>query len=124
MECRQHLPQPHRGEPEPERQPRRVSAPPRRPDLSWRLPKIPSKTAKFHLQIVENRLEFQSKIVPLVDFSRRPCVAAAAGAVAAWHRRMSRTVKAADPYGHLVTVRFLTEILDDFRRLLDEIWRF
>ena len=67
-----------RGEPEPERQPRRVSAPPRRPDLSWRLPKIPSKTAKFHLQIVENRLEFQSKIVPLVDFSRRPCVAAAA----------------------------------------------
>ena len=26
-----------------------------------RLPKIPSKIAKFHLQIVENRLEFQSK---------------------------------------------------------------
>ena len=25
------------------------------------LPKIPSKIAKFHLQIVENRLEFQSK---------------------------------------------------------------
>ena len=28
------------------------------------LPKIPSKMAKFHLQIVENRLEFQSKILP------------------------------------------------------------
>ena len=26
-----------RGEPEPEHQPRRVSAPPRRPDLSWNL---------------------------------------------------------------------------------------
>ena len=28
------------------------------------LSKNPSKTAKFHLQIVENRLEFQSKILP------------------------------------------------------------
>ena len=28
------------------------------------LSKIPSKIAKFHLQIVENRLEFQSKILP------------------------------------------------------------
>ena len=28
------------------------------------LPKAPSKTPKFHLQIVENRLEFQSKISP------------------------------------------------------------
>ena len=55
-----------RGEPEPERQPRRVSAPPRRPDLSWRLPKIPSKTAKFHPQIVENRVECQPQISPVV----------------------------------------------------------
>ena len=28
------------------------------------LSKIPSKIAKFHLQIVENRLKFQSKILP------------------------------------------------------------
>ena len=31
------------------------------------LPKIPSKIAKFHLQIVENRLEFQSKNLPPLD---------------------------------------------------------
>ena len=28
------------------------------------LPKIPSQIAKFHLPIVENRLKFQSKILP------------------------------------------------------------
>ena len=28
------------------------------------LPKIPSKIAKFHLKIVKNRLQFQSKILP------------------------------------------------------------
>ena len=28
------------------------------------LPKVPSKTAKFHLQIVDNRLKFQSKVLP------------------------------------------------------------
>ena len=36
-------------------------------DVARELPglsKIPSKIAKFHLQIVENRLEFQSKILP------------------------------------------------------------
>ena len=31
------------------------------------LPKIPSKIAKFHLQIVENRLKFQSKNLPPLD---------------------------------------------------------
>ena len=31
------------------------------------LPKIPSRIAKFHLQIVENRLKFQSKILPVVQ---------------------------------------------------------
>ena len=30
--------------------------------LSIQLSKIPSKIAKFHLQIVENRLQFRSKI--------------------------------------------------------------
>ena len=32
--------------------------------MSPQLAKIPSKIAKFHLQIVENRLKFQSKILP------------------------------------------------------------
>ena len=34
------------------------------PGAKLTLPKIPSKLAKFHLQIVENRLQFRSKIVP------------------------------------------------------------
>ena len=37
-------------------------------EVIW--PKIPSKMAKFHLQIVENRLKFQSKILPCAG--RRP----------------------------------------------------
>ena len=44
------------------------------------LPKIPSKLAKFRLQIVENRLEFQSQISPVEPDRREwrpgrlPCV--------------------------------------------------
>ena len=75
-----------------------------RVDRNLILPKIPSKTAKFHLQIVENRLEFQPKILPRWrPWGTGSCPPRSSPAAAAWEQARHLRLK---PLAHPSPLRF------------------